>query len=157
MRESQVALDEAGTETVGRKVGRKVGWVVAALFTGIALWGVNHLLVWGWPSWLTDEFADALPAIRTSLIASIVVYTLYVFYDRDWFRALGDLVTGWFSLVAGWTMWQVFPFDFSAYEFDFALLARWVIGLGMFGVGVAMIANLVKFGKAVVGGSVDAA
>ena len=138
-------------------VGRKVGWVVAAAVTGAVLWFMNQLLVWDWPSWLTDDFADALPAIRTSLIASIVVYLCYVFYDPAWFRALGDLVTGWFSLVAGWTMWRVFPFDFSAYEFDFSILARFLIGLGMFGVGVAMIANFAKLAKAIAGGSVDPA
>lgn len=147
MDESSVTFADETT----RAIGRKVGWVVAAIVTGIVLWVANHLLVWGWPTWLTDEFAEVLPAVRMSLVASIVTYTLFVFYDSDWFRALGDLVTGWFSLVAGWTMWQVFPFDFSAYEFDFALLARWVIGVGMFGVVVGMIANVVKFLKAIGG------
>jgi hypothetical protein len=147
MMESEVVFSDDTTKVVGRKVG----WVVGAIITAVVLWVMNQLLVWEWPSWLTDEFAEVLPAIRNSLIASIVVYLLYVFYDAPWFRALGDLVTGWFSLVAGWTMWQVFPLDFSAYAFDWALVARVVMGLGIFGIIVSMIANVVKFLKAVSG------
>ncbi len=140
MQESRVA-DEAGT----RSVARKVGWVVAALFTGALLWFVSLLPDWDRTvSWLTDEFVDALPAIQDALVTSIVVYLLYVVYDAPWFRALGDLVTGWFSLVAGWTMWQVFPFDFSAYDVRWDLLARFVIGLGIFGAVVQMIAAVAK-------------
>jgi hypothetical protein len=154
MNESPVVIDEAEAKVIGRKVG----WVVAAIITGALLWFVNLLPDWDRTvSWLTDDFVDALPSIRNALIASIVVYLLYVIYDADWFRALGDLVSGWFSLVAGWTIWQVFPFDFSAYDFDWALLARFVIGLGLFGTAVAMIANLVKLGRALARSSVDAA
>jgi len=153
MNQSPVVIDEAGAKVIGRKVG----WVVAAVITGSLLWFVNLLPDWDrTPSWLTDDFVDALPSIRNALIASIVVYLLYVVYDADWFRAMGDLVSGWFSLVAGWTVWQVFPFDFSAYDFDWALLARFVIGLGLFGTVVAMIANLVKLGRALARSSVDA-
>lgn len=123
---------------------RQAGYVVAIVINALILWVANNLLAWGWFSWLTDDFVDVLPAINASLIVTIIAYALYVAYDGEWFRALGDIVTGIYSLLAGIAMWQVFPFDFSAYAFDWALVARILVGLGLFGVSVGILVNVVK-------------
>ncbi len=123
---------------------RQAGYVVAIVINALILWVANNLLAWGWFSWLTDGFVDVLPAINASLIVTIIAYALYVAYDGEWFRALGDIVTGIYSLLAGIAMWQVFPFDFSAYAFDWALVARILVGLGIFGVSVGILVNVVK-------------
>ena len=123
---------------------RQAGYVVAIVINALILWVANNLLAWGWLSWLTDDFVDVLPAINASLIVTIIAYALFIAYDGEWFRALGDIVTGIYSLLAGIAMWQVFPFDFSAYAFDWALVARWVVGLGIFGVSIGVLVNVVK-------------
>lgn len=123
---------------------RQAGYVVAIVINALILWVANNLLAWGWLPWLTDDFVDALPAINASLIVTIIAQALYVAYDGQWFRALGDIVTSVYALLAGIAMWRVFPFDFSAYPFDWALVARWVVGVGIFGVSVAILVNLVK-------------
>lgn len=123
---------------------RQAGYVVAIVINALILWVANNLLAWGWFAWLIDDFVDVLPAINASLIVTIIAYALFVAYDAEWFRALGDVVTGIYSLLAGIAMWQVFPFDFSAYAFDWALVARILVGLGIFGVSVGILVNVVK-------------
>lgn len=124
---------------------RQAGYVVALVMNALFMWVVNNLLAWEWFSWLTEDFADVLPAINRSIIATFVVYGLLLFYDEEWFKVLGDAVTAVFSLLAGIVMWQVFPFDFTAYAFDWALVARILIGLGIFGVSIGILVNVVKF------------
>lgn len=140
-------------ERRSRRPTRQAGYVVAIVVNALLLWVANNLLAWGWFSWLTEDFTEVLPALNASLIVTIVAYALYVAYDGEWFRALGDIVTGVYSLLAGIAMWRVFPFDFSAYAFDWSLMARFAIGIGLFGVSVAILVNVVKlFGFAVRGG-----
>jgi hypothetical protein len=42
------------------------------------------------------------------------------------------------------TMWQVFPFDFSAYAFDWETLVRFVLVVGIVGTGIGTVVELVK-------------
>jgi hypothetical protein len=39
--------------------------------------------------------------------------------------------------------WQVFPFDFSAYAFDWTWVARVLIVIAAVGSGIAVVANLI--------------
>ena len=41
----------------------------------------------------------------------------------------------------------MFPFDFSAYEFGWETPTKWVLILAMVGVGIGMVAELVKLAK----------
>jgi hypothetical protein len=136
--------DAVLTEERRSRPSRQAGYVVAVVINALILWVANNLLAWGWFPWLTDDFAEALPAINASLIVTIIAYALFVAYDGEWFRALGDIVTGVYSLLAGIAMWRVFPFDFTEYAFAWDLMARFVIGVGIFGVSVAILVNVVK-------------
>ena len=42
-------------------------------------------------------------------------------------------------------IWQVFPFEFDTSSVPWDLVARWVIGIGIFGCVVAIIVALVRF------------
>jgi hypothetical protein len=44
-------------------------------------------------------------------------------------------------------MFQVFPFDFSAYEFDWERVARFVMVLGMIGIGIGIVVETVKLAR----------
>ena len=41
----------------------------------------------------------------------------------------------------------MFPFDFSAFEFDWESLAEWALILAMIGFGIGVVAELVKLGE----------
>jgi hypothetical protein len=90
-----------------------------------------------------DEFDQLLPILTASFVASMVVNALFVLADPPRFKALGNMVTSAISLVVAVRTWQVSPFDFSAYAFDWTWVARLVIVVAAVGSGIAMIANLV--------------
>ncbi len=73
----------------------------------------------------------------------MVVNALFVLADPPRFKALGNVVTSAISLVVAVRTWQVFPFDFSSYAFDWTWVARLVIVLAAVGSGIAVFANLV--------------
>ena len=127
--------------------GRRAGYVVAVAVNALALWVARHLLEWGWPRFLTDEFDQLLPILTASFVASMVVNALFVLADPPRFKALGNMVTSAISLVVAVRTWQVFPFDFSTYAFDWTWVARLVIVLAAVGSGISMVANLVAVAR----------
>ncbi len=131
--------------------GRRLGYLVAAAVNGVLLWVFHHLLEWGWPKFLTEDFEQVLPVLSASLVATIVANLCFLAYDRRWFKALAEAVTAALSLAAGVRTWQVFPFDFSTTARDWSTLARVVIAVGIVVMAIAVVANVVTFLAAVTG------
>ena len=123
---------------------RRIGYGVAAFFNLVFLVIVNNILEWGWFSWLTEDFETLLPVIRLSLLASIVVNSVYIMYDPKWFKALCEAGLVTISLIVAIRTWQVFPFDFSEYSFDWELLVRWILVVAIVAMSIALVVNLVK-------------
>lgn len=131
---------------------RRLGYVITIALNAALLVIVNNLLAWGWLPFLTEEFNEVLPLLNVSIAASIAVNLVYLFFDPAWFNALAEMGLLAVSLAVTIRMYRVFPFDFSPYDFDWALTARILLILGMVGMGAGMIANLVKLVTAVVRG-----
>lgn len=127
-----------------KTAGRKAGYVVAALVNGVLLYVVNNLLGWGWPSFLTDDFSRLLAILNVSLAASLLVNLVWVVADPVWFRSIAQIGLNVVSFVVTIRMWQVFPFDFSPYDFPWGTLARVVLAVGMFGL---VVGSIVEFAK----------
>ena len=123
---------------------RRVGYVVAVLVNLLLLFIVNNLLEWDVLPWLTEEFEDVLPIMNASIMASIVVNALYIVYDARWFKALGELVTLGFSIAVGVTLLRVFPFDFSAYSWNWEATTRVIIVLAIVAMVIAVIVNIAR-------------
>ena len=132
------------TERTRPTTANRVGYVIAIVINAALLVVVNNLLAWGWISWLTDEFEEVLPLLNLSLTATILVNVVYLAYDAAWFKSISELGLLVISLAVTIRLYQVFPFDFSAYAADWALLARTVLIIAMVGVGIAMIVQVVK-------------
>lgn len=137
--------------TEGPPPGRRFGYLVAAAINGVLLWVSHHLLEWGWPKFLTEDFEEVLPILSLSLVATIVANLLYLLYDARWFTALAEAVTAALSLASAVRTWQVFPFDFSTTARDWSTLARVVIAVGIVGLAIAVVANVARFVAAVTG------
>jgi hypothetical protein len=138
--------------------GRRVGYLVAAVFDVVFLWIANHLLDWQWPRFLTVEFDDVLPVLSASIIVSIVVNVIWVAFDPPWFKALGNIITSAFGIAVGVRTLEVFPFDFSTYARDWAGLVRVIVVIAIVGSAVGVIVNLVKLvSSAALGGGDTAA
>lgn len=124
-------------------IGRKVGYVVTAAVDLVGLWVAGHLLDWGWPAFLTDEFEDLLPWISISLAATAVLNVLWVVADPDWFRHLGQLALDVITVIVSVRTWQIFPFDFSGYAWVWEAGTRALIVVATVGSAIAAVVELV--------------
>lgn len=124
--------------------GRRFGYVLAIAINAVVLWVAHQLLPWRWPDFLTGEFADVLPLISASLVASMLANAAFVLYDRGRFRALADLITAGFGLAVTARLWVVFPFDFAGYGSDWSWLLRVALVVGFVATATGAIAHLVK-------------
>jgi hypothetical protein len=124
--------------------GRRIGYVVAIAVNVAGLIVVNNVLDWGWFPWLTEDFGDILPILNVSLAASIAANAAYLAFDPRWFKAIAELALLSISLAVTIRMLQVFPFDFSSYDFSWEVVARSLLGLAIFGIVAGILAQIVQ-------------
>lgn len=132
---------------------RRFGYLVAVAVNLVLLFVVNNLLAWGVLPWLTDDFEQVLPILNVSLLATIVVSLVYVWFDPAWFKSLTQIGLSVISLVVTVRLFRVFPFDFSPYDFGWETITRVVLILVMIGITIGIIAESVKFVTGVVRGA----
>lgn len=125
--------------------GRRVGYAIAVAVNAVMLVFANNILEWGWFPWLTEEWNELVPIVSFSLVASIVINVVYLWFDPAWFKSLTQAVLAAISLVVTVRVSSVFPFDFSAYEFGWETLARAILIFVMIGITIGLIAETVKF------------
>ena len=123
---------------------RRFGYVVAALVNAAMLYLVNV-----WPGWdavpfLTDETTQVLGLVNASMVIGIAANLVYVANDTTWVRGIGELTTTAVGLAAMIQIWQVFPFDFAGYSFDWDVVVRVLLVLGMVGSAIGLVAKLVS-------------
>jgi hypothetical protein len=126
---------------------RRFGYMVAIVVNVFLLIAANNLLAWDILPFLTNDFERVLPILNVSLGAAIAVNLIYLGFDAAWFKALTQIGLLVISLAATIRLYQVFPFDFSAYEFGWESVAEWALILAMVGVGIGVVAELVKLAK----------
>ncbi|GAA2112193.1 hypothetical protein GCM10009841_35640 [Microlunatus panaciterrae] len=121
---------------------RRVGYIVAILVNGAMFGLINVTPGWRAVPFLTSETPQVVGLVNASIVASAVVNAIYLFNDARWLRACGDLVATSIGLVALIRVWQVFPFDYGATSFDWVLLTRIVLVVGIAGSIIAIIVAL---------------
>ncbi len=145
---------EASRVSIG---ARRFGYAVAVGINVLVFVVVNNILSWGWLPWLTPEFEKLLPVINVALVVNIVLNLLYMAYDEPPVKAATQIMVNLIAIaVLVWTL-QVYPFDFSAYDFPidisafdltWDLVARLVIGLSIVGTAIAVVTETVKLSRA---------
>ena len=125
---------------------RQFGYGVSIVVQIVILIFVNNVAFWDWSflSWLTDEFADLLPYINLSIVASIIVNAICIAYDPPWFRSFTQAILGAISLFVAIQTWRIFPFDFSQTAFDWTTMVRIMLIFVMFAIGAGIIGEIVK-------------
>jgi hypothetical protein len=123
---------------------RRFGYVVAVLVNATMLYLVNV-----WPGWdavpfITDEMTAVLGLVNASILVGIAANLVYVVNDTKSVRGLGELITTAVGLVAMIRIWQVYPFDFAGYSFDWDVVVRVLLVLGMVGSVIGLVAKLVS-------------
>ncbi len=141
MDESRVVYEDGGVPSGALRVG----YVLTIVINGLLIYVVQNLVEWEWLPFLTEDFSEAVPAIVWSMVATIVVSTVYLFTRAKGVRILGEFVLAGFGFWATMQLYLVWPFDFSVYpNFDWDFIARLVLGLAVFGTAVALLANFVR-------------
>jgi hypothetical protein len=79
-----------------------------------------------------------------SLTASIIVNVIYLFDDTPVVKAIGQVGVNLLSIYVSYQILRVFPFDFSAYAFDWEVLARFVLILAMIGSLIGAVVEMAK-------------
>ncbi|HSR43928.1 MAG TPA: hypothetical protein VLT15_01695 [Acidimicrobiia bacterium] len=125
-------------------VARRFGYLIAIAVNAVLLYAVNNLLGWDVVPFLTDDLELAIPLINLSLIVTMVVNLSYVFFDDRWFKSITQIGLASASLAATVRLYQVFPFDFSAYDFGWDTLARTVLIIAIVGIVISIFAEAVK-------------
>lgn len=143
------------TPTRSTTAGRRAGYVVAGLVNAVLLYAVNV-----WPGWevlpfLTDDTTRVLGAVNASMVVSVVANLVYLARDPAWLKALGDIATTTVGLVALLRIWQAFPFDFGDSSFDWPLVVRIVLLVGIVGSVIGILVALVTLVRSVVTRSAD--
>ncbi|MET0697923.1 MAG: hypothetical protein ABWZ58_10895 [Acidimicrobiia bacterium] len=127
-----------------KKGARRASYVIAIVINVAMLVIVQNLVEWGWPAFLTAEFAEVVPWISFSLIASIVANIIYQIDDSQTVKSVGQIAVNLISMWVTYTVLTVFPFDFSGYQFDYEIVARVVLILAIVGAGIGAMVEAIK-------------
>lgn len=127
-----------------RRTGRRFGYGVAIAVNVVMLFVVQNILDWGWFSFLTEEFSDVVPWISLSLGISILVNAVYLVDDRRVVKSTGQILINLVNIGVSYLILQVFPFDFSTYDFDWSIVARVVLIVAIVGSAFGAIAEVGK-------------
>lgn len=138
------------THTWTSPTTRRIGYVIAIAVNAGLLYVAHNILAWDVLPFLTDDWDELVPIISVSLLASIVVNLIYLAYDAPWFKSFTQIVLDAIALVVTVRMYQVFPFDFSAYDFNWTAVTRGVLVLVMVVIVIAIIVESVKLVTAAV-------
>ena len=122
---------------------RRFGYALSVAINVVLIYLLNE-----WPGWQSLNFVtgDAdlvVPVINASMVIVIVANGLYLIADPRWLRAIGEAVTAAVSFIAITVVLEVFSFDFSGLYFDWEMLVRVMLVLGLVGSAVSIIANVV--------------
>lgn len=127
-----------------REAARRAGYVVSIVINVAMLVIVQNLLELGWLPFLTDEFAEVVPWISLSLIASIAANVIYQIDDSQIVKSVGQIAVNLISVWVTYTVLTVFPFDFSVYQFDWEIVTRVVLILAIVGTGIGVLIEAIK-------------
>lgn len=127
-----------------KRAGIRFGYAIAVVLNVAMLIVVQNVLDWGWLPFLTEDFADVIPWISLSLVVSIVVNLVYQLTDTTVVKSTGQILSNLISIVVTYQVLTVFPFDFSNYGFDWALVTRIVMVLAMVGAGLGVLTEVAK-------------
>lgn len=127
-------------------------YLISAVINAGIWYFVNVDPTWQTVRFLTPDMLQVLDLANAALLVGVAVNVLFILYDGRWFKAAGDILVAALVLVLAVRVWQVFPFDFSTYAYDWTTVARIVVAIVALGSGIGVIAGVVRFTAALFGG-----
>jgi len=126
----------------------KAGYVFSIIFSFVALYVANNLLVWQVP-FLTNEWTASLWVLNISITLTIIFNILFLIYDKIWFRSLLKMTLNIVSILFLTTFIYVYPLDFSSlsYESTLDLIIKIVLIISIAGTFIATIVEFTRIFK----------
>ena len=140
------------THTWTSPTARRVGYVIAMAVNAAMLFVAQNLYGWDIFPWLTSDWEEVVPIISFSLTASILVNLIYLAYDAPWFKSLTQAILAGIALFVTIQVYRVFPFDYSAYDFNWEAVTKVLLIVAMVALTIGMIAEAGKFIRALARG-----
>jgi hypothetical protein len=126
------------------RVARQFEYAIAVIIKVALLYVVLNILDWSWTPFLTEDFNRVIPILRFSIGATILANALYMVYDPVWFKSIIQVGLLTISMIVMARVWQVFPFDFSSYDFPWMGTARAILAFTVIGIMLGIISELVR-------------
>lgn len=130
------------------RASRRLGYTVGLVVNAALLFVVNVRPGWEAVPVLTDDVRLVLGLVNASIVVGLLANALYVVSDPPWVKALGDVAQNIVGVAAIVRIWQVFPLDFGDASFNWDVLARWFLAVGIGGSVIGMLAGLVTLVRA---------
>jgi hypothetical protein len=127
-----------------KRTGQRLGYGIAVIVNLAMLVAVQFILGWQWLPFLTEEFSVVVPWISLTLVASIVANLIYQINDTIIVKSTGQILSNLISLFVTYRVFQVFPFDFSAYDFNWTVVTRFILILAIVGSGIGVLTEALK-------------
>jgi len=121
-----------------RKISEYIGAIVA---NGFLIFVLNNLYKWGVP-FLTEGYQDCIWAIDVSLGTMIIVNFVFIFFDRDRFKHLLQVLTSAASFMALYVIHAIFPFVFTMPAWYLALKIFLIVAMVI--TSVSVIYNIIR-------------
>jgi len=129
----------------GHHHSRKPEYIAAIIANAVILLIVNQILNWGFLPFLTQDFKQVIPIQNVSLAATIIFNVAFLFHDTDRFSSPLKMMLNAIGVAVLLRYLSVFPFDFSGSSFNWAVLFRVMIVIGIMGCAIAVIVEAIKF------------
>ena len=126
----------------------RFGYLVAIAVNFGMVAVVNNILEWDVVPFLTSDFSRLVSFISLSLSLTIAANVIYLAFDPPWFKSLSQIGLLLVSLAVTIRIYQVFPFDFSSYDFDWSLMTRWILIIAIAATCIGMLAEAAKLVRA---------
>ena len=124
------------------QAGRRFGYGIAIGINLLLVWIVGNLVAWEMVGFLTPEFDDLVPLIQLGLWVTIAANVVYLMDDRSVVTRVARLIVDIVNLFVTFQIFDVFPFAFSAHEFDWGLVFRGLRVIALVGTAIGAIVHL---------------
>ncbi len=126
---------------------RRFGYLVT-IAINIALLVVIHVSPgWDAATFLTDAAGDVVPLLTLSIALTIAVNVVWLFKDRLWLRAAGDLLGVVVGALVSLRILSLFPFTFPDGSL-WPTVLRMALWVAIVGGAIGTLANLVALIRA---------
>lgn len=122
---------------------RRTGYVIAVAVNLLLIYLLDVRPGWSAVPFLTDETRQVIGLVTFSMAVSVAANIVYLIEDAPVVKAAGDVLTTGIALAVLVRLAQVFPFDFTGYSVDWALVVRILLWVGLIGSAIGLVVQTV--------------